>query len=148
MLSGQTATTSETAVITSETPVDAGEIPLVHAANVVIGDTPPTVMHLSSCKLLSGSVCSINTGRTCALAAKEMELLRWIFECRKQGIQVMTRAVQKVADKIVPLKSNLTNNLILFDNELQSYLFQFGFSLRSKIIFSLLLSGQQSQQRQ
>ena len=42
--------------------------------------------------------------------------------------KVTMRAVQKVADKIVPLKSSLTNNLILFDNELQSYLFQFGFS--------------------
>ncbi len=31
-----------------------------------------------------------------------MELLRWIFECCEQGIQVTTRAVRKVADEIVP----------------------------------------------
>ena len=48
---------------------------------------------------------------------------------------------------IVPLKSSLTNNLILFDNELQSYLFQFGFSLRSKIIFNLLLLAELSVRR-
>ena len=83
MLSGQTAMTSGTTVIASETPVDVGEIPCtdvgtavfdiplddvnVPAANVVIDDTLPTVMHVSSRKLLSGSVRSINTGRTCAL---------------------------------------------------------------------------------
>ncbi len=55
--------------------------------------------------------------------------------------------VRKVADNIVPLKSSLTNNLILFDNELQSYLFQFGFSLRSKMIFNLLLSAKLSVRR-
>ena len=53
-------------------PTDDVNVP---AANVVIGDTLSTVMHTSSCKLLSGSVHSVNTGRTCALAAKEMELL-------------------------------------------------------------------------
>ena len=66
-ISGQTAKTSETAVITSETPFDVGEIPLtdeevmaffdmpldgvnvpVPVANVVIGDILPTVMHVSS----------------------------------------------------------------------------------------------------
>ncbi len=55
--------------------------------------------------------------------------------------------VRKVADNIVPLKSSLTNNLILFDNELQSYFFQFGSSLRSKMIFNLPLLAELSVRR-
>ncbi len=31
-----------------------------------------------------------------------MQLLRWIFEQREQGVQVTSRAVQKVAEKIIP----------------------------------------------
>ena len=59
----------------------------------------------------------------------------------------VTTRVRKVADNIVPLKCSLTNNLILFDNELQSYLFQFRFNLRSKMILNLLLSAELSVRR-
>jgi hypothetical protein len=63
---------------------------------------PPAVVPMTVVKLNTGHARSLNTGRVSFLAPKKMQLLRWIFEQREQGLQVTTRLVRKVAEKLLP----------------------------------------------
>lgn len=86
-------------VMDVDTPFEnaaSGEMPSINGAAVVDDE----MQGLTLC--LSGSVCSFSTGRTGDLTTKEMQLLRLIFEHYKQGIQVKTRTVRKIAEDIVP----------------------------------------------
>ena len=53
-------------------------------------------------KTYHGHLRSLNHGRVSMLAPKKMQLLRWIFEQREQGVQVTSRAVRKVVERMIP----------------------------------------------
>ncbi len=53
-------------------------------------------------KTYHGHLRSLHHGRVSMLAPKKMQLLRWIFEQREQGVQVTSRAVRKVAERMIP----------------------------------------------
>ena len=55
-----------------------------------------------STKLLHGNLRSCNQGKMSILVHKEVELLWFLFEHHKQGIQVTTKMVWKFAEKLMP----------------------------------------------
>ena len=79
------------------------EMPVENKATFEIAIVPtPVLVPMVVAKTISGQVRSLHPGRVSILAPKKMQLLRWLFEQCKQGLQVTTRLVQKVAEKLVP----------------------------------------------
>ena len=64
--------------------------------------SPATLMPTMSTKFLHGNLQSLNEGRMSILAPIEMDLLRFLFEYREQGIQVTTKLVRKFVEKVMP----------------------------------------------
>ena len=64
-------------------------------------------------KLLHGNLRSLNDGRNSILAPIEEDLLQFIFEYCKQGIQVTTKMIRKFVKNLMPgyrLKARLPRN--------------------------------------
>ena len=78
------------------------EMPVENEATFEIAVVPPVVVPMVVAKTINGHVRSLHPGRVSILAPKKMQLLHWLFEQCEQGIQVTTRLVQKVAEKLVP----------------------------------------------
>ena len=79
------------------------EMPVENEATFEIAVVPtPVLVPMVVAKTISGQVHSLHPGRVSILAPKKMQLLRWLFEQREQGLQVTTRLVRKVAENLVP----------------------------------------------
>ncbi len=80
----------------------ATEMPVENEATFEITVVPPVVVPMIVAKIINGHVRILYPGRVSILAPKKMQLLCWLFEQCKQGLQVTTRLVRKVAEKLVP----------------------------------------------
>ena len=61
------------------------------------------MLHFShNLKTLTMEICIVSTLVKWAFASTKIQLLRWIFEQCKQGLDATTQPVQKMAEKFVP----------------------------------------------